>query len=225
MVFILQASSSSSSISVPKPRTFCISIRRRYVPFRLRMSRACVPVSTIFPMSNVYMESSFLTVLRRCAIVSAVRPHKAMCTASCIMRSFSASRFDALSSRIKMRGLRLKALAMQIRSFCPSLSTSPRSLRIVWYHCGNSRINRSAFASITAAMTSASLTSRCKTTIGPVIGCLLISIPAQSAMFSGTVIMRSIVICPMYPICESSQCTLRSQTSARPISNCPPDAP
>ena len=64
-------------------------------------------------------------------------PREASSMAFCAILSLSVSNADAASSRIRMAGLRISALAIAIRCFWPPLSCAPRSPTSVSNFCLN----------------------------------------------------------------------------------------
>mmetsp|Transcript_31403 Transcript_31403/g.100216 ORF Transcript_31403/g.100216 Transcript_31403/m.100216 type:complete len:128 (-) Transcript_31403:254-637(-) len=124
------------------------------------MSSSCVPVSATLPWFITTMRSAFLTVERRCAMTSTVLSATAMArsSASCTKCSLSASRAEVASSRMSTRGFRTSALAMATRCRCPPESVESPTWR--WYPPSIPSMNWCALASLAAATTSSSGTSR-----------------------------------------------------------------
>ena len=95
--------------------------------------------------------SASLTVDRRCATTSTVRPLEAASIASCTSLSDSASSAEVASSSRRIRGSERSARAMATRCFCPPLSLTPRSPTSVAYLMrGTIRGNQNALIMLSA---------------------------------------------------------------------------
>ena len=92
----------------------CGPIRRRYGPSRA-ISSAWLPLCTTVPLSNTRMRSAPITLDRRCARISVVRPTISRSSACWITASFSASTEDRASSSTRMGASRSSARAMAMR--------------------------------------------------------------------------------------------------------------
>ncbi|PKA50821.1 hypothetical protein AXF42_Ash007476 [Apostasia shenzhenica] len=83
------------------------------------MSSSWVPDSTTWPAWTTAMESAVRMVERRWAMTRVVRPTATASRACWTMRSDWESRALVASSRRRIFGDRMMALAMAIRCFCP----------------------------------------------------------------------------------------------------------
>ena len=78
------------------------------------------------------MRSAPITLDRRCAKISVVRPCMSRSSASWITASLSASTAESASSRTRMGASRRSARAMAMRWRWPPESRTPRSPTTVW---------------------------------------------------------------------------------------------
>mmetsp|Transcript_37407 Transcript_37407/g.63674 ORF Transcript_37407/g.63674 Transcript_37407/m.63674 type:complete len:123 (-) Transcript_37407:1958-2326(-) len=117
------------------------------------MSSSCDPISTMVdPLTvdvvpslapNTTIRSAFLTVERRCAMMMVVIPPPVppfptkLSIADCTTLSDSLSNAEVASSRMSTDGLRINALAMAMRCFCPPLNLDPRAPTFVLNLSGN----------------------------------------------------------------------------------------
>uniref|UniRef100_A0A1L8D777 Uncharacterized protein n=2 Tax=Nyssomyia neivai TaxID=330878 RepID=A0A1L8D777_9DIPT len=101
-----------------------------------------------------------MIVVRRWAIVTHVRPSRAASSASCTIFSLSISRADVASSSRRIRGFRMRALAMATRCFCPPESCVPLSPRRVSYPSGSDEMKLWIFAFLAASIISCCSTLR-----------------------------------------------------------------
>mmetsp|Transcript_19450 Transcript_19450/g.48635 ORF Transcript_19450/g.48635 Transcript_19450/m.48635 type:complete len:134 (-) Transcript_19450:1983-2384(-) len=122
-------------------------MRSSCVPCSSTTEPATLPPPAMPPAASLDPSTMILsaprTVVRRCAMTSVVRrlPATSSSSARCTRRSFSVSRAEVASSRIKIGGLRNAARAMATRCFCPPLSVIPFSPISVASPCGNSWIS------------------------------------------------------------------------------------
>ena len=94
---------------------------------RARISSAWRPLSTTRPWSSTRMRSAPITLDRRCARISVVRPCASRSSACWITASFSASTEDSASSRTRIGESRSNARAIARRWRWPPDSSTPRS--------------------------------------------------------------------------------------------------
>lgn len=85
------------------------------------------PCSTTFPSPITTTQSACLKVLSRCASTKLVLPAISKRIAFCVLASVSGSIALVASSRIRIRGSAIIALAKQINCLCPSDRAEPRS--------------------------------------------------------------------------------------------------
>ena len=114
----------------------------------------CEPDSTTRPSSRTMMRSAFITLDRRWAIMSVVRPSMSLSSASWIMYSFSASTADSASSSIRIGASRNNARAIATRCRCPPDRRMPRSPITVPYPSGRAEMNPCALAALAASSSS-----------------------------------------------------------------------
>mmetsp|Transcript_12324 Transcript_12324/g.29865 ORF Transcript_12324/g.29865 Transcript_12324/m.29865 type:complete len:153 (-) Transcript_12324:467-925(-) len=100
------------------------------------------------------------TVVSRCAMTIVVRrlPATSWSSACCTSRSFSVSRAEVASSRMRMGGLRSAARAIATRCFCPPLNLLFLPPTMVSYPSGKEQMKSCADAARAAASTSAAET-------------------------------------------------------------------
>ena len=100
------------------------------------------------------MLSAFLIVDSRCAIAITVRPSFNVSKDLWIAASVSLSTDEVASSRIRISGFFIIALAIEILCLCPPESFCPLSPTIVFSLSGRLLIKSSASASLAAFQTS-----------------------------------------------------------------------
>jgi len=102
-----------------------------------RQELACLPRSTMCPLSNTNTWSALRMVLRRWAMTKLVRPDRSCSRAFWMKRSVRVSTLEVASSRMRMRGSARAARAIAINWRCPgSDHCRARPAR-----CGNRLVN------------------------------------------------------------------------------------
>mmetsp|Transcript_21391 Transcript_21391/g.29964 ORF Transcript_21391/g.29964 Transcript_21391/m.29964 type:complete len:100 (-) Transcript_21391:438-737(-) len=96
-----------------------------------------------FPESRHIISSALRMVDNRCAMTSTLdfTSLSTSLIAACTNASFLASKLEVASSRIKIRGRAIKALAIAMRCRCPPESLAPASPALVLYPSGNWDMN------------------------------------------------------------------------------------
>ncbi|VFQ73563.1 unnamed protein product [Cuscuta campestris] len=97
------------------------------MPFSSLIRSPCEPISLTWPFCTTAIMSAFRMVDRRWAIVIVVRPDAALSKASCTDRSDSVSSALVASSRRKIFGALIMALAIATLCFCPPDICTPLS--------------------------------------------------------------------------------------------------
>ena len=120
------ASSSGSGVIASLRSPSCGPIRRRYGPSSA-ISSAWLPLCATAPSCSTRMRSALITLDRRCAKISVVRPVISRSSACWMTASFSASTDDSASSSTRIGASRSRARAMAMRWRWPPDSRAPRS--------------------------------------------------------------------------------------------------
>ena len=106
------------------------------------------------PWSSTRICAAFITVDRRCAMMSVVRPTAACSSSAWIAFSVFESSAEVASSNTRMGGFFKSARAIATRCFSPPESLSPRSPTWVSYLSGSRSTKSWMWAARAAAMTS-----------------------------------------------------------------------
>ena len=107
---------------------------------------SCFPTSTTLPWCITTILSAFLIVLNLCAIIKVLLPLLASFNALWTKFSLWASNALVASSKIKILGFLIKALAIATLCFCPPESCEPLSPTFVWKPFGRFEMNSLQFA-------------------------------------------------------------------------------
>ena len=97
-----------------------------------RSASAWLPLCATAPSSSTRMRSALITLDRRCARISVVRPAISRSSACWMTASFSASTEDSASSSTRIGASRSSARAMAMRWRWPPDRRAPRSPITVW---------------------------------------------------------------------------------------------